>query len=321
MNILRRPRQQLIAAALIVLIAVILIGATGFRSKISIFLLAVADRLDEENPQLAAILLRGSKAFADNAQSHFLLGRYLKTKRSLDDSLAQFMHAFRKDHRFPRVNYEIGQFYFIKKLDADEAIDFFSREIELSGDPHTYHLRGIVYGTKNPKEWQKAEQDFRTEMALWDSWGASLNLAWILFAQGRLDEAEEAMRITEAKHPGSVWTHNGLGVIYLNRGEFGKAQKELAAAFQKATVLTPEEYWTAYPGNVTDDVIQAIQDIQAGIALNLALAYEKSGEYQAAIVWYEKTKELIRNRNHIVAGGVDEEAIQAKISALLSQMQ
>lgn len=252
-----------------------------------------------------------------NADANFRLGLMLRDKRAYNTALLAFERTRYLNPRYAGVNLEIGKLYFLKPgiMGFEQALDAFSREIEISNRPYAHHERGILYGSHGA--YDKAEADFRQEMALWSSWGAPLDLAWILFAEGRFSEAEDMMKVVAERKPDSVWAHNGLGVVYLNERKIREAIAELSAAFAKAETMTRADYLEAYPGLDPAEAPDGIKNIKTGIAYNLALAYEKQGDRPAALDWYQRALSLIRtiSRTHI-ANGLNEETIASKIAAL-----
>ncbi len=249
----------------------------------------------------------------------FEIALRLKAEGDYEEAFKYFKKIYKLNPRYPGINLELGKFFFFNQsfVSLNEALNYFTKEIELTNHPYAYHERGIIYGYL--RQWDKAEKDFRQEISLTDSWAGYLNLAWILFSQGKLDKAEEIMRVVNQKKPESIWSLNGLGVIHLNQGRYDLAIQELEKAFVKSQNLTVNDYLQAYPNNDPKLALQMIENIKAGIAFNLALAYEKNGEWQKALEFYNKTKEIISGLSYLkIAEGLDRESLNLKIAEIYS---
>jgi tetratricopeptide (TPR) repeat protein len=257
----------------------------------------------------------------NSAQKHLQVGKILRENGNYKQALFHFRQALQKDPNLAEVNLEIGRLYFIDPnlVSLDEAIYRFTKEIEISNHPYAYHERGILFGYL--KKWKEAEADFRKEISLWDNWAGYLDLAWILFSQNRLNEAEELMKIVDQKMPNSVWSLNGLGIIHLNQGKYDLAINELEMAFEKAKDLSYNDYIMAYPGNDPKLAFENIENIKIGIAFNLALAYEKNKNLTKALIWYNKTKELLKERPSAkVAEGLNLAPLDFKIKEIYDKI-
>lgn len=253
----------------------------------------------------------------NNPQNLFETALKLKSQGNYRESLKYFKKVYQLNPNYPGVNLEIGKFYFLGFISLNEALVHFTKEIELTNHPYAYHERGIIYGYL--RQWDKAEKDFRQEIVLSDNWAGYLNLAWILFSQGEFNEAEKIMQIVNQKKPESIWSLNGLGVIHLNQGKYELAIQELEKAFEKAQILNIEDYLRAYPNNNPKLALSMIENIKAGIAFNLALAYEKGGDLAKALEFYNKTKEIISGLNYVkIAEGFERKSIDWKISKIYS---
>lgn len=275
----------------------------------------------QNRPDSAKRVGRAAAVFARSPETHFRLGRLLKNLGDYEPALKEFKRAANASPPFAHSYREIGRFYFLGRdlVGLEEAVSAFSKEIELTQDPYSYHLRGILYLSKLGRV-KDAEEDFRKETELWSSWGAPLNLAWALFEQGKWREAEDAMRLAEKLAPDSVFVDNGFGVIYLNQDRFRDAISRFSAAFEKSGSLTAEEYRDAYPGNSPEYAAEGIISIRAGIAFNLGVAQEKTGNFTEAVRWYKKTLEFLPDLKRIgVAPEITEQSLVEKIETLESK--
>jgi tetratricopeptide (TPR) repeat protein len=257
-----------------------------------------------------------------SSEEHLEIGKKFKSKGEYAKALKHFLKALEKNPHLPGANLEIGTIHFAdpKLVSLQEAIDRFSLEIEISNHPYAYHERGVLFGYL--RKWEEAERDFRKERELWKNWAADLDLAWILFSQDKLDEAEKILLEANKNYQNNVWLLNGLGVIYLNQGKIHQALEKLFSAFEKSQHLSIEDYKRAYPNNDPSFAYQAIENIKAGIAFNIALAYEKIGDIKNSVLWYNKTKEIIGNRSYVdISEGVNLETINEKIESLYSKIK
>ncbi|MBI1975092.1 MAG: tetratricopeptide repeat protein [Parcubacteria group bacterium] len=283
------------------------------------FLQHSQDFLKTGKPELARATAYVSRMLAGkDAEVHFSLGLHLRDLQEYPVALGEFRRASELDVSFPLVYREIGRFYFLGQnlVSLKEAVANFSKEIEVSNDPYSYHLRGILYAQKLGKL-EEAEADFRSEIELSNSWGGPLNLAWVLLEQRRLEEAETAMQMVQERRPDSVFVHNGLGVIYLNQGKLVKALSHLEQALVKVDTMDIAEYREAYPGNNPDYAAEGVKSTRAGIVFNLGVANEKQKNIPQAISWYQKALELAQDLKVIgIAPGVSVSSLETRIKTL-----
>jgi len=222
---------------------------------------------------------------------HFFLGKHFKNLSEYGQSLDEFKRVQAKDPYYPKIHIEIGRFVSLGLIARAEAIEYFTKEIEISNDPYAYHMRGLMYGVGG--EWEKAEEDFKTETSLVRSWAAYIDLGWALLAQEKLDEAEAAVEKALEIDNNSFWGLSGLGVIALKKGDFSKAIALLGKAVERGNALVEADYWLAYPGNDPRGAKKGALAMRAGAHFNLALSYEKTGRHKEAILQYNEYLRLL----------------------------
>lgn len=248
--------------------------------------------LEQNQIQPAKILALGAKSTnTGSAHLHFLLGKHFKNLKAYEESLIEFRNAAGRDPYYPGVNLEIGRFVSLGFISQAAAIEYFTKEIEISNHPYAYHMRGLMHGFRG--DWEKAEKDFRSATSLARSWASYVDLGWTLLAQDKIDEAELAVkRALEIEQ--NFWGLSGLGVIALNQGDLANAISLLEKAVEQGKILTKYDYWRAYPGNDPRGAERGVLVMRAGAHFNLALAHERAGRYQGAIAQYEEYLRLAR---------------------------
>lgn len=313
--------QKAVAAIFLLILIGAAAGVWFGREALAKFFYDEAVRFGAERPVVAGLAARLAAYSTTDPGIHFGLGNVFKGLGDNRRALAEFRKAAAADQPYPHAWLEIGRLYFLGKdvVTLDEAVAALSKEIEVSNYPYAYHLRGILYAQKLDRI-ADAEADFRKETELWSSWAAALNLAWVLADQGKLREAEEAMRLVEARKPGSLFADNGYGVVYLREGRYAAARERLEAAYEKSALLTVEEYREAYPGNPPEYASEGVVSIRAGIAFNLGVVHEKLGDTRQAARWYREALRALPELVHIgIAEGITEQALSDRIEMLESK--
>lgn len=196
---------------------------------------------------------------------YFQRGNYYfgGTTYDIDRALANFQKAasYENTQNDP-ILYQIGRVYFIQGR-LDLALTEFDRQLEENPDyKRTYYMRGLTYGYLN--RFAEAEADFETYLE-WrpGSWAAYNDIAWVFFRSGQYQKAEDAARKGLEIEPMNPWLSNALGAILVNQERYEEAEQLLIDAQIGFSLLGPEGWGVAYPGN--DPRIYA-QGHQASIA-------------------------------------------------------
>ncbi len=133
-------------------------------------------------------------------EEHLRLGAIYESRRELDLALKEYHRAFRKDPRDPRVMFSMGNVY-LAKDQPEKARTYYKRAIDL-----------------NP------------------SWPPPYNnLALVLIKEERLKEAEiYAKKALELNPENPAPYLDTLGVVYMKRGEYEKAERYFLKALERA---------------------------------------------------------------------------------------
>ncbi len=175
-------------------------------------------------------------------------------------------------HQFGRTDFLLGNF--------NNAIFKFQKQEEYFGDalPNVHYMLGLTYGyrareTGNIEDWGKAEEEFKAYLAI-DPLGpwARVDLAWVLFSQGKYQDMKPILEEGLLNHPGNAWLLNMYGLALLNTGDRFGAQKYFEAALSFARALTPEIWGISYPGNDPQSWSDGLEEMIRSIERNLEIA-------------------------------------------------
>lgn len=134
------------------------------------------------------------------SQEHLQLGTIYESEGKLDMALREYEKALAKDRRNPRILFAIGNIYLLRE-DLNRAESYYKKAISI--DP---------------------------------SWPPPYNnLAWMYVNRGELDRAEEL--ITQAislNPPNPSPYYDTLGLLYMEKGDYRKAEKAFLKALDGA---------------------------------------------------------------------------------------
>lgn len=210
---------------------------------------------------------------------------------NLEKAAESYKRALEISPSHPFAHYQYARAEFLRgRLAA--ALEQVEKQMEVNPDfPNAWYVRGLIHGYAGL--WQKAADDFRTFISrVPEQWAGYNDLAWILaklenFAEMKqvINEAFEKLPYEKGRNP---WLWTGLGIAELNLGEYRTARESLEKALGIAENMTPEYFWSAYPGNDPRSAQDAYTNFLATLHFNIGLAYEKSGEPAAALGEYKK---------------------------------
>lgn len=151
------------------------------------------------------------------------------------------------------AHYYLGRIYFVDgKL--DEAMKEF--DIAEKNNPELdevyalkiSYMKGLVYG--NMGRYPDAQREFsRVTERDSKSWAPFNDLAWVYYEDGKLEEAEKAVKDGLEKFPDNAWLLNGAGVVAGALGKREEAGKFLEMAGQSAEKLNENDWKLSYSGN------------------------------------------------------------------------
>lgn len=242
-----------------------------------------------------------------NAELAMQIGNYYFNGGAYD--LEEAEQAYRKaieiNPSTPLAHYQLGRIRFLRG-DFGEAIRYINAELELHPEiPNSFYVRGLINGYA--ARYPEAARDFEKFIELVpEQWAGYNDLAWILAKQGKFREAEAAVvrafeRLPEERRR-NVWLWTSLGVARMNLGEYDRAKESLDTARSIAEDMTPEYFWSAYPGNNQKEAPRAFGEFLAALHFNLGLVNEHLGlieeakkEYQAYLALLPPNASLERS--------------------------
>ena len=155
--------------------------------------------------------------------------------RGTVQSIGPLEQVIAKDPSFAPAYADLGRAYAIRSIQfaVDHPQDELSkmramteRAIEL--DPllaEAHEARGLVYARQG--QWDQAEKSFHRAIELNPSLsGTYANFAqWVLFVQGRKEEALRQLRIAEKNDPLSPEVQSGLALVLISTGRYDEASE------------------------------------------------------------------------------------------------
>lgn len=230
-----------------------------------------------------------SKNHTPNTDDPFELGQYYFNHGDsadgtydIEKARQYFEQAVAED---PKVDllawHQLGRIDFLKG-DFESALFHFHKQIEYFSDelPNVYYMIALTYGYQARIErvfeaWDKAESNFKKYLTYdpKSPW-ARVDLAWVLFAQGKYEEMKGPLEIGLLHHPDNPWLLNMYGLALLNTGEKAKANSYFSWALNEANKLTEAEWGRSYPGNDPAIWGRGLEEFRSIVAGNLELTNE-----------------------------------------------
>lgn len=227
-----------------------------------------------------ALWFNQSPEFARDIGNYYFNGGAYNPKRAR----SAYEKTLTRDPNSPMTHYQIGRLHFIEG-NFTKALEEINTEIKISNNPHAFYVRGLVHGYR--RMFSHAEEDFKRfvqERPL--VWAGYNDLAWVLAKQGKFLEARQtilsgfaAVQETREKNP---WLWASLGVAELNLKKYESAIEAFERALAMAKRITPEYFWSAYPGNDRRQAVQAYQQFLSTLYFNAGVTYENLGQPEKA---------------------------------------
>ena len=248
---------------------------------------AVEDSISERVAEAVIPQLSGDdkrllvKRQTESPQAHddYLKGRYFWNKRTeegLNKAITYFQRAIDEEPGFARAYSGMADCYVLlydynmlaPNVAVPRAKAAALKAIEIDNTLAEPHSSLAYVETLYDWNWQEAEKEFRTAIALNGNYSTAhhwygLHLAF----EGRFDESLEEIKRAQQLDPLSLPISSNLGRVLCFSRRYDQAIEQL-----KATVDLDQNFWGAH--------------------YKLAEVYQASGRYQEAITEYEKSFEL-----------------------------
>jgi len=215
---------------------------------------------------------------------------------NLDRAKKSYESAFNLKPDIQLAHYQISRIYFLKG-DFNSALDEINKELKLRPEiPNSYYVRGLILGYRG--NFREAESDFFKFIKLIPSqWAGYNDLAWIQVKLKKFQDAKETILKSFKNIPlekdRNPWLWTSLGIAYLNLGEYNKAKEAFLSAEEKTNKINADYFWSAYPGNNPKQAENAYSQFKSILNLNLALVYEKLGDFKKSKIKYEEYLKFI----------------------------
>lgn len=139
--------------------------------------------------------------------------------------------------------------------------------------PHNkriHYIAGLTHGVAGDLE--QAEQGFRDFIASGlSTWPGHLDLAWILFQQGKPEEARDELVFALETFGENVWLHTSLSGVYVALGNKEQAQDHVRRARELFQTLTVDEWADNYAFNNPAGHAMSMSRMSAAIDVNASI--------------------------------------------------
>lgn len=237
-------------------------------------------------PDIALVLIRRDAKLA------LELGNYYFNGGAYDLGAAEraFLQALAIDPNVKRAHYQISRIRFLRGHFI-KALEEVNQEMRMHPEiPNSYYVRGLINGYMG--HFAEAETDFSKFVELVPlQWAGYNDLVWILAKRGKFQEAKDVILAAFDKLPGektrNPWLWTSLGVASLNLKDYNYARDAFLKALTITNTMSPQYFWSAYPGNDPRDAEMAWQRFRGTLHFNLGVTHEKLKEYSRAKVAYQ----------------------------------
>jgi tetratricopeptide (TPR) repeat protein len=214
----------------------------GSHAERVLYMLEESNRYSGQLEQAKQAFRALNERYPDSAWTHYLMATAYEGQQQMDNALAEYKQALKKDPSIPNVNFAIGYIYW-RRQDTEEARKWL--EIENRSGCHSlanYFLGEIA---RSNKDEEKAQAYYRRSIACDPSYAdAHLRLGMMLANQKRYTEAIQEFKSAIRLKPEQSSAHYHLASLYRRLGQTANAKaeydevKRIQAAANESTDLT-----------------------------------------------------------------------------------
>ncbi|MBI1999072.1 MAG: tetratricopeptide repeat protein [Parcubacteria group bacterium] len=221
---------------------------------------------------------------------HFISGgAYDRAK-----ALRAYETARALDAELPGVNFQIARIHFLNGFFTQALMEARKEEKIAPNDVRTDYLLGLIYGYRDyAGDLEKAAGYFARFLAANPyEWAGYNDLAWVYLKGKKIETARAAVLTAFDTLPHTrktnPWLWTTLGIAELNLKEHNKAKEAFENAARIAEEMSPDAFWSAYPGNNPRNAAAAFGQFKSSLYFNLGVAHEGLGEIEKAIDAYSR---------------------------------
>lgn len=191
--------------------------------------------------------------------------------RYYDLPLAQtyFYKAAAMDPNLLAVWLELARTSFIEG-DLVKALDQIDIQIAQEGDKtqNAYYIRGLIEGYMG--DYPAAENDYAEFYKLVPiNWAGANDYAWILLKDNKPQLAAQVVESVLPYYPENPWLLNSDAIALSEMGYATTARERLEVAAQTVSMLTPNDWSIAYPGNDPNIASEGLAQFKKAIQDNI----------------------------------------------------
>lgn len=204
----------------------------------------------------------------------FTLAQYYFNHGAYDIAKAKhyYKDMLRLDPNHLLAHYQLGRIYFIEGK-FPLAIDHIRTVLRL--DPEFekgYYMYGLISGYSG--NMRQAIYGFEEFIKRDDfNWAGYNDLAWVHFQLGDFEKTLEVAEKGLKKAYNNPWLLNMQGLALMNLSQTKKAHQSFEKALERVSVMAPQDWGIAYPGNDPRIYAEGLKRMQEAIQHNFDLTH------------------------------------------------